>query len=51
MVCRFGFADGRRADVLDRGGGAMEVLLYGEGRDPRKRVVISSFNRDGLAIG
>lgn len=49
MVCRFGNADGRGVDVLDRGGGAMEVRLYGEGRDLRKKVVISSFNRDGLA--
>ena len=36
-------------DVVDRGGGAMEVRLYGEGRDLRKRVIIPSFNRDGLA--
>ena len=42
-------ADGRSVDVLDRGGGAMEVRLYGEGQDLRKRVVIPSFNRDGLA--
>jgi hypothetical protein len=48
-VCRFGSADGMRVDVLDRGGGAMEVSLYGDGRDLRKRVVIPSFNRDGLA--
>jgi hypothetical protein len=49
MVCRFGSADGRGVDVLDKGGGAMEVLLYGEGQEPRKRVVIPSFNHDGLA--
>jgi hypothetical protein len=48
-VCRFGSADGRKVDVLDRGGGTMEVRLYGDGQDLRKRVVISSFNRDGLA--
>jgi hypothetical protein len=48
-VCRFIRADGRSVDVLDRGGGAMEVRLYGDGKDLRKRVVISSFNRDGLA--
>lgn len=49
MVCRFGGDGGRRVDVLDKGGGAMEVLLYDEGQALRKRVVISSFNRDGLA--
>lgn len=48
-VCRFDSADMTRVDVLDRGGGAMEVRLYGDGQDLRKRVVISSFNRDGLA--
>jgi hypothetical protein len=48
-VCRFVGADGMGVDVLDRGGGAMEVRLYGDGGDLRKRVVISSFNRDGLA--
>ena len=48
-VCRFGNADRMEVDVLDRGGGAMEVRLYGEGQDLRKRVVIPSFNRDGLA--
>lgn len=48
-VCRFGSADGKGVDVLDRGGGAMEVRLYGEGQDLRKRVVIPSFNGDGLA--
>jgi len=48
-VCRFGSADGEMIDVLDRGGGAMEVRLYGDGQELRKRVVIPSFNRDGLA--
>jgi hypothetical protein len=48
-VCRFVGADGMGVDVLDRGGGTMEVRLYGDGGDLRKRVVISSFNRDGLA--
>lgn len=48
-VCRFGGADGMWVDVLDRGGGAMEVRLYGDGGGLRKRVVIPSFNRDGLA--
>jgi len=48
-VCRFGSADRMEVDVLDRGGGAMEVHLYGDGQDLRKRVVIPSFNRDGLA--
>ncbi len=63
-VCRFGSADKMGADrmgaermgaermgidVLDKGGGAMEVRLYGDGYELRKRVVIPSFNRDGLA--
>ncbi|OHE31349.1 MAG: hypothetical protein A3J94_04305 [Syntrophus sp. RIFOXYC2_FULL_54_9] len=48
-VCRFGSSGTMGVDVVDRGGGAMEVRLYGEGRDLRKRVVIPSFNRDGLA--
>jgi len=48
-VCRFVRHDGRSVDVLDKGAGAMEVRLYGEGQELRKRVVIPSFNRDGLA--
>jgi hypothetical protein len=48
-VCRFGHAEGRSMDFLDRGGGAMEVCLYGDGQDLRKRIVIPSFNNDGLA--
>lgn len=49
LVCRFGRADGGFVDVLNKEGGAMEIRLYGEGEELRKRVVIPSFNRDGLA--
>jgi hypothetical protein len=48
-VCRFGSPGWQGVDVLDRGGGAMEIRQYGDGPDTRKRVTIPSFNRDGLA--
>ena len=49
LTCRFGGADRMGVDVLVRGDGVTEVLRYGDGGGLRKRAVISSFNRDGLA--
>ncbi|MBA4421651.1 MAG: hypothetical protein C0390_00970 [Syntrophus sp. (in: bacteria)] len=48
-VCRFGRADGGFVDVLNEEGGAIGIRLYGKGGELRKRVIISSFNPDGLA--
>ncbi|MBM4315267.1 MAG: hypothetical protein FJ122_15305 [Deltaproteobacteria bacterium] len=49
LTCRFGSADGMGVDVMVRGDGATEVRRYGDGGALRKRAVIFSFNRDGLA--
>ncbi|MDP1992797.1 MAG: hypothetical protein Q8K00_17435 [Syntrophales bacterium] len=36
-------------DVSTAGNGSVEIRLYEEGGEIRKRVTIPSFNRDGLA--
>ena len=48
-VCRFGRADGGFVDVSTAGNGSVEIRLYEEGGELRKRVAIPLFNRDGLA--
>jgi hypothetical protein len=48
-VCRFGRPDGAIVDISAAASGMIEIRLYGEGGELRKRVTIPSFNRDGLA--
>lgn len=49
LVCRFGRADGGFVDVSAADGDKIEIYLYGKDEEIRKRVAVSSFNRDGLA--
>jgi hypothetical protein len=48
-ACRFKRPDGGFVDITAADSGMMEIRLYGEGRELRKRITIPSFNRDGLA--
>lgn len=48
-ICRFGRPDGTIVDVSAAASGMIEIRLYGEGGELRKRVTIPSFNHDGLA--
>lgn len=48
-VCRFGHPDGTIVDVSAADNGMIEIRLYEEGGELRKRVTIPSFNHDGLA--
>jgi hypothetical protein len=49
MVCRFTRADGRLVEIMTPGEGAMEIRLYGTGREVMKRVTMAPPQRPGLA--
>jgi hypothetical protein len=48
-VCRFGRPNGTIVDISAADSGTVEIRLYEEGGELRKKVTIPSFNRDGLA--